>query len=248
MADQVTDINIEKIEEILKKHEAIKECAVILLKKKNSGVEIMAFLKIDAQSNINVKNIRRYLTDKLTADELPETYQFIIRYPLLANGKIDREKLKKTYLAEKTLVRKTEEKLEMPYKWAYGKALTRFFIEIKENGQFVGLKCSSCKKVYVPPKRFCARCFEECSEWVNVKDTGVLISFTTVHMSFPGQLTEPPYICGNILLEGADTSLLYLIKAEDESKLSVGQAMKTAWKDQAERRGSLLDIDWFEPA
>jgi len=248
MSSPAIEINPEKIEAALKSHEAVKECAVITIDKDTGGVEILAFLKVDAQSNIGVKIIRRFLAEKLRAEELPESYQFVIDYPHTDDGKIDRHKLKQTYLAEKKLVRKTEERLEMPYKWAYGTALTRYFNELKENEQFVGLKCPSCSKVYVPPKRFCGRCFVENKEWVNVKDTGVLITYTTVYMSFEGQLTEPPYICGNVHLDGSDTAILYLIKAEDEEKLKVGMPMKTVWKNKSERKGSLLDIAWFEPA
>jgi uncharacterized OB-fold protein len=47
------------------------------------------------------------------------------------------------------------------------------------------------------------------------------------------------------LLDGADTSLLHVVDAADESALSTGLRVRPRWR--AETRGEILDIECFEP-
>ncbi|MBW2144076.1 MAG: DNA-binding protein, partial [Deltaproteobacteria bacterium] len=48
-----------------------------------------------------------------------------------------------------------------------------------------------------------------------------------------------------ILLDGADTPLLHMVDATDESSMSTGMRVKVRWA--RETKGSITDIECFEP-
>ncbi|MFL6216733.1 MAG: Zn-ribbon domain-containing OB-fold protein [Blastocatellia bacterium] len=141
-----------------------------------------------------------------------------------------------------TPVKEVRGQISIPYRWSYGHWLTRFFDESREHKRLMGTRCPRCGAVVVPAARICTRCFVEATEWVEVSDHGVLATFTTVHLPFPGQPTEPPYTYGLILLDGASTYYSHLINEPGEN-LSCGMRVQAVWSD--ERKGDLFDILHF---
>ena len=142
-------------------------------------------------------------------------------------------------------------KWEIPYRHSAGKFATKFFMELKENKRIMGVKCPKCKRVLLPPRAFCERCFVPLEEWVEVSDTGTIITFTICYEKFTG-LPDPPYAVLEIRLDGADTDILHLVGGVDLSdpekaveKVKVGARVKAKWRE--ERTGSILDIEYFEP-
>jgi len=140
-------------------------------------------------------------------------------------------------------VKEVRGQISIPYRWSYGRLLTRFFEESRDNRRLMGTKCSRCAAVIVPAARICTTCFVETSEWVEVSDHGVLATFTTVHLPFPGQPTEPPYTYGLILLDGANTYYSHLID-EQVDNLACGMRVQAVWSDH--RKGDLFDILYFK--
>ena len=142
-------------------------------------------------------------------------------------------------------------KWEIPYRHSAGKFATRFFKELKENKHIMGVKCPKCRRVLLPPRAFCERCFVPLEEWVEVNDTGTIITFTICYEKFTG-LPDPPYAVLEIRLDGADTDILHLAGGIDLSdpekavkKIKVGAKVKAKWSEK--RTGSILDIEYFEP-
>lgn len=140
------------------------------------------------------------------------------------------------------MVKEVRREISIPYRWSYGRSLTRFFAESRNNKRLMGTKCPRCSAVTVPAARICTRCYIEATEWVEVSDHGVLHSYTTVHLPFPGQPTEPPYTYGIILLDGASTYYSHLID-EPVERLSCGMRVRAFWSDN--RKGDLFDILYF---
>ncbi|MBC7106552.1 MAG: Zn-ribbon domain-containing OB-fold protein, partial [Firmicutes bacterium] len=85
-----------------------------------------------------------------------------------------------------------QETLSLPYAWAMGPVNERFFRELKER-RIMGTRCPKCRRVLVPARMFCPRCFEDTTEWVQVSDEGVVRTWTLINFSFAGQLRKPPY-------------------------------------------------------
>jgi uncharacterized OB-fold protein len=141
---------------------------------------------------------------------------------------------------------------DIPYRHTAGHAASRFFNELKDNKRIMGVRCPSCRRVLVPPRGFCERCFVPVDEWVEVQDSGTLSTFTIVYAQFTS-LPPPPYCVGLVKLDGADTALMHYVGGVDlqdleaaKKALSVGMRLQAVWRD--EREGKISDIEYFGPA
>jgi uncharacterized OB-fold protein len=141
--------------------------------------------------------------------------------------------------------------ISLPYKWALGPTFTRFFEEFKEK-RIMGTRCPKCKRVLVPARSFCPRCFVRMDEWVKVSDEGKIRTFALINFSYEGQPKTPPYINGVIDLDGADVGFTHFIGGIDLSdpetvkeKVKIGMRVKAVWKEK--REGNIFDIEYFKP-
>ena len=141
---------------------------------------------------------------------------------------------------------------DIPYRHTAGQAASRFLRELKENKRIMGVRCPSCRRVLVPPRGFCERCFVPIEEWVEVEDRGTLATFTIVYAQFTG-LPAPPYCVGLTKLEGADTALMHYVGGVNlqdleaaRKSVKVGMRLQAVWRE--EREGKISDIEYFRPA
>ncbi len=138
-----------------------------------------------------------------------------------------------------------DDRFDLPVMSTAGKTGSRFLTELRDNQRFMGLKCSECNVVYVPPKSVCT-CYRQLDEWVEVNSEGVLTAFTVVNEGYSDlyQPKQTPYGLGIIKLDGADTGLCHFVEGTDPSKITVGTRVKAVFKEN--REASILDIDYFE--
>lgn len=136
-------------------------------------------------------------------------------------------------------------RIKVPYVWYVGETGSRFLIGLRDNKEIWGIRCPQCKKVYVPPAKTCGECFTRTEEWVKVKDTGTLQSFTVVHYEHDMQPKNRPIIYGLVKLDGADGALLHLVDGVDPGKIRVGMKLRAVFAEK--RSGTILDISHFEP-
>jgi len=141
----------------------------------------------------------------------------------------------------------------IPYLHSAGNHASKFFQELKENQRIMGSRCPSCKKVLIPPRAFCERCFVPIDDWVQVADQGEIMALSINYMEYEG-LPKPPYGLAFIRLDGADTNILHFLGGVDlkdpkkaTSKLKVGARVKAVWKEKAKREGRMTDIRYFKP-
>lgn len=138
----------------------------------------------------------------------------------------------------------------MPYEWSISLYGSKFFHEIKETGRFAAIKCDSCGKVYVPPRRVCAPCFKELHDLVYLPSTGVITAFSTVNYPFidpaTGVQRPIPYTYGYIRIDGADNIFSHFIKETDVSKIRVGMKVRAVFKEKDKMEGNIADIKYFD--
>lgn len=145
-----------------------------------------------------------------------------------------------------TGIRIHESRIRLKYTWWLGEVGSRFYTAMKENCKIWGTKCSGCELVYVPPKRNCPKCFSSMNEWVELPNTGNLLTYTVVRYSVPHiQPVEPPYALGIIKLDGADTGMTHLIGGIDLDQIKVGMRVQAVFREV--REGSYKDIKYFKP-
>ena len=145
-----------------------------------------------------------------------------------------------------TGVRVHQSRIRLRYNWWLGKVGSKFYRELKDHGKIWGVKCPQCGGVYIPPKENCPKCFREMNEWVELKDTGTLMTYTIVRYSVPDiQPQKPPFALGIIHLDGADTGLPHLLGEVELDKIGVGMRVQAVFRET--RQGNLLDIQYFKP-
>lgn len=137
--------------------------------------------------------------------------------------------------------------VRLPFRYHAGRYTARFLRAIHAQGEIFGVRCTKCRLVLVPPRVACPACWSDTREWVAVPSRGVLTTFVVVNVPFYGQQVEIPYVLGHVLLDGADSSIVHLVREVAIDDVRMGMRVEGVWKPAAEREGSLTDIRHFRP-
>ncbi|MHB8566302.1 MAG: Zn-ribbon domain-containing OB-fold protein [Nitrososphaerales archaeon] len=141
----------------------------------------------------------------------------------------------------------TQFEADLKYAWASGVAISRFLKELK-HGRIIARKCNRCNRIMVPPRMFCEDCFRDTNEWVYVKDTGTINTYSIAHVGTDASRLPNPLYVAVINIDGASPMMGFLhLLGEVQSELKVGMKVQAVWKLEAERTGSILDIKYFKP-
>ena len=137
---------------------------------------------------------------------------------------------------------------EVQYSWSLGPAMSKFLTELK-NGKIVGRKCNKCRRVIVPPRMFCEHCYGPTDEWVTLKDTGTVETYSISYLDADARRIKDPILVGVISIDGAAPLHGFMhyfgdMKPED---LFIGMKVKAVWKPEKEREGAITDIKYFAP-
>jgi uncharacterized OB-fold protein len=135
--------------------------------------------------------------------------------------------------------------LKLNYHYTVGKTLSHFFTVLRDEGKLLGKLCPGCNTVLFPPKESCGRCFSETTDWVELSGKGTLEAFTAVRYKEPTLPLDPPYILGQIQLEGISGGITYPVKGIGPEQVKTGMKVRAVIKPV--REGKLTDIECFEP-
>ena len=133
------------------------------------------------------------------------------------------------------------------YAWDTGVAVGRFLQELKE-GRIIGRRCHRCRRVLVPPRMFCERCFRPTDSWQMVEDSGTVNTFSESHIRWDASRIEEPILVAVIGIDGSsEGGLLHYLGEMKPGEMRIGMKVKAVWKPAEERQGSILDIRYFRP-
>ena len=85
------------------------------------------------------------------------------------------------------------------------------------------------------------------TEEVVLSNSGTVTTFCVVNVPFAGQSIEIPYICAQILLDGANVSFMGLIQEIPTDQIRMGLRVEAVWVDDADLTPSLASIKYFRP-
>lgn len=146
------------------------------------------------------------------------------------------------------------------YSWKAPVGYLDEYVKGFKEGKLIGRLCTSCGRVYLPPREICARCFTKTSKRVEVSQFGEVLAF----------LVSPPLEKGKVVIAGIDAVqagflregeqiILAMVRFEGTSSsvvlpllniepknVRVGMKVKAKWAE--ERRGALSDLIGVEPA
>ncbi|MGB9735837.1 MAG: Zn-ribbon domain-containing OB-fold protein [bacterium] len=132
------------------------------------------------------------------------------------------------------------------YKNRVGKALEQFIGGLKER-KILGVKCPTCKKVYVPPRTVCSTCHKPIDKMVEISQEGTLKNFTISYVNIVnGEIkdAQEPYVIGLIKLKGASSLISAIVKAPSVDAIKTGMRVKAVWKESTQ--GDYSDLLYFE--
>lgn len=129
-----------------------------------------------------------------------------------------------------------------PYSRTVGTQLSRFFTSLMD-GRLEGTRGSD-GRVYFPPAEFDPISGERLSEWVDLPETGSVVSWTWQAEVEGGQPLDRPFAWALINLDGADVPILHAVDAGDEKSIRTGSRVKVRWA--VERVGGIGDIACFD--
>lgn len=133
--------------------------------------------------------------------------------------------------------------IALPYTWWVGATGSRFLTALRDEKKIFGNRCPACKKVYVPPRMNCGRCFRDITEWVELGLEGEVSAYTIVRHPFKLHPAAPVFAYALVLLDGADVGFLHIIKERLEL-LKKGARVRARFREN--RTGHIMDIDSFE--
>lgn len=146
--------------------------------------------------------------------------------------------------------REMRAEVTVPYEMAVGANWHRFFEGLKEE-KILGTKCRKCNRIFVPPRSFCPRCFDDNEEWVEVGQEGTIETWCYSNLMFPGQTLKPPFVPVQVVLDGTDMGFQHRIAGFDLSDfenvralVKFGGRVRAVWNK--EKKGTIFDIDYFE--
>ena len=134
------------------------------------------------------------------------------------------------------------------YAWDAGVAVSTYLRGLKA-GRILARECRRCHRVLVPPRMFCEECFRPTDTWVEVQDTGRINTYSICYIRWDMQPLKDPEIPAVIEIDGASPGMgimhkLGEVKPDD---VTVGMEVEAVWRPEAEREGSILDIEYFRP-
>ena len=134
------------------------------------------------------------------------------------------------------------------YAWDTGQAIGRYLEELK-NGRLIARRCNNCQRIMIPPRMFCERCFRPTHDWVVVKDTGTVNTFSLSYVSWDVRRLKKPEIPAVIEIDGASKGMgiLHVLGNVSPKAVRIGMKVRAVWKPAQQRTGSITDIAYFEP-
>jgi uncharacterized OB-fold protein len=155
----------------------------------------------------------------------------------------------KDVATKKVLTQSFEPNLQ--YAWDDGIAIGRYLAALKE-GYLVATHCRECRRIMLPPRMFCERCWRQTDEWIPVKDTGKVNTFAVSHVDWAATRIPKRQRCFTpavIEIDGASKGMgiLHLIDKINPEKIFIGMGVKAVWRPKRERTGAITDIAYFKP-
>jgi uncharacterized OB-fold protein len=136
--------------------------------------------------------------------------------------------------------------IRLDYRYTPGESTSAFLRAMKE-GRIVGRRCPRCSKVYVPPRNGCPMCGVEFAEEVPVADTGTLVTFAVVNVNFANRVIDLPYVSGEVVFDGSDTTSMVLVQGVPVDEVRMGMRVKAHWLPREEWDFTFANIDYVEP-
>ncbi|KRF11608.1 DNA-binding protein [Nocardioides sp. Soil797] len=133
-------------------------------------------------------------------------------------------------------------RVSFDYTRSVGPVLGRFFDGLREGRLLAGRTGDG--QVIVPPPEFDPVSHDAVTDFVEVPDTGTVVSWSWVPEPVEGQPFDRPFAWVLVQLDGTTGPFLHALDVAGPDEVEVGQRVQVRWRD--ERVGAITDIVCFE--
>ena len=113
-------------------------------------------------------------------------------------------------------------------------------------GRMIGRRAEGSDEVYAPPRGSDPKTGEPTTVDVEVGPRGTVTTFCVVNVKFTELTPEVPYVCAQVLLDGASIAFFGLIAGCPVSDVRMGMRVEAVWAD--ELVPDARSIKWFQPS
>jgi uncharacterized OB-fold protein len=101
----------------------------------------------------------------------------------------------------------------------------------------------------IPPRIFCEQCFHATDRWVDLQETGTVITYSLCYVTWDMISLEDPLIPAVIEIDGASSGMgiMHMLGEVDPEAVGIGMRVRAVWKPEEERIGAITDIVHFRP-
>jgi acetyl-CoA C-acetyltransferase len=140
---------------------------------------------------------------------------------------------------------------DLRYAWDNGFALTTYLDGFRK-GRIRGSHCRSCGRMMIPARAFCELCnLDSVDRYYDLPDTGTVKTYTLSHVDW-ASLPLPEGVVdifAVVEIDGCpeDMGLVHKLGEVQPEDVHIGMRVKAVWKPEAEREGSVTDLEYFRP-
>ena len=140
------------------------------------------------------------------------------------------------------------DELKGDFAWDTGIAIGTYLAGLKA-GVILGARCSTCRRIVVPPRIVCEWCFRPMEEYVPLRDTGTVNTFSLCYVTWDVHRIKEPEIPAVIEIDGASPlhGIMHMLGEVDPQIVHIGMRVKAVWRPANERAGAITDILYFKP-
>ena len=136
--------------------------------------------------------------------------------------------------------------VRLEYDYSAGSAASMFLRGLKEK-KIIGARSREGEPVMVPPRGADPRTAELTPEAVEISDKGTLVSYSIVRVPSQNIDFELPYVCANVLLDGAGLAFFHVLQNCPLEDVRLGMRVQAKWAPDDQLDTSVSSIEYFEP-
>ena len=136
--------------------------------------------------------------------------------------------------------------VRLEYDFSAGTATTLFLRGLKRK-KIIGARSGPDAPVMVPPRGADPKTAELTPEVVEISDKGTLVSYSIVRVPSDNIHFELPYVCINVLLDGAGLAFFHVLQNCKLEDVRLGMRVQAKWAPDDKLDTSISSIEYFEP-
>ncbi len=136
--------------------------------------------------------------------------------------------------------------IRLEYDYRPGTAESVFLNGLRQ-GKLIGARAGHDGPVYLPPRGADPKSARITDDYVEVKDTGTVVTFSITRVPSPNIRIDPPYAAISVLLDGADISFFHVLRGCELEDVRIGMRVKARWVPPEQRGPTVWNIEYFEP-